>query len=86
MKHIHCPVNDWSCPYYTDKGHPCRCLLVDPFQDCDDFASMWNEGDDWIDDDWDACSSCCHSGAERLDDVSCCACCEIADFYDEREE
>ena len=22
-------------------------------KDCDDFASMWDEGDDYIDDDWE---------------------------------
>ena len=48
MKHIHCPVNAWDCPYYTDKGHPCRCLLEDPFHECDDFAAFWDEDDDYI--------------------------------------
>jgi hypothetical protein len=52
VKHIHCPVNGWDCPYYTDKNHPCRCTLADPYKDCDDFASMWDEDDDWEDDDW----------------------------------
>lgn len=52
MKHIHCPVNGWDCPYYTNENHPCRCTLADPMKDCDDFASMWDEGDDYIDDDW----------------------------------
>ena len=52
VEHIHCPVNGWDCPYYTDKNHPCRCTLADPMKDCDDFASMWDEGDDYIDDDW----------------------------------
>lgn len=53
IKHIHCPVNGWDCPYYTDKDHPCRCILENPYYDCDDFASMWNEDDDYIDDDWE---------------------------------
>lgn len=53
VKHIHCPVNGWDCPYYTDENHPCRCTLADPMKDCDDFATMWDEGDDYIDDDWE---------------------------------
>ena len=52
ISHIHCPVNGWDCPYYTNKGHPCRCLLDDPYYDCDDFASMWDADDDYVDDDW----------------------------------
>ena len=52
-KHIHCPVNGWDCPYYTDAGHSCRCTLEDPWNDCDDFASMWDEDDDYVDDDWE---------------------------------
>ena len=51
-QHIHCPVNGWDCPYYTDKGHPCLCTLENPIEDCDDFAIMWNRDDDYIDDDW----------------------------------
>ncbi len=53
IKHIHCPVNGWDCPYYTDEDHPCRCTLEDPLKDCDDFGSFWEEGDDFIDDDWE---------------------------------
>ena len=53
VKHIHCPVNGWDCPYYTDKNHPCRCTLADPMKDCDDFAVFWDEGDDYVDDDWE---------------------------------
>lgn len=53
IEHIHCPVNGWDCPYYTDENHPCRCTLADPMKDCDDFATMWDEGDDYIDDDWE---------------------------------
>lgn len=52
VKHIHCPVNGWDCSYYTDKNHPCRCTLTDPIKDCDDFVTMWDEDDDYIDDDW----------------------------------
>lgn len=53
IKHIHCPVNGWDCPYYTDEDHPCRCTLEDPLKDCDDFGTFWEEGDDFIDDDWE---------------------------------
>ena len=53
IKHIHCPVNGWDCPYYTDEDHPCRCTLEDPLKDCDDFGTFWEEGDDFIDDDSD---------------------------------
>lgn len=53
IKHIHCPVNGWDCPYYTDENHPCRCTLADPMKDCDDFAIFWEEGDDYIDDNWE---------------------------------
>ena len=52
VKHIHCPVNGWDCPYYTDENHPCRCTLADPLKDCDDFGVFWDEGDDYFDDDW----------------------------------
>lgn len=53
VKHIHCPVNGWDCPYYTDNEHPCRCTIDDPTTECDDFASMWDEEDDYFDDDWE---------------------------------
>ena len=53
IKHIHCPVNGWDCPYYSDAEHPCLCTLDDPYEDCDDFASMWDAEDDYIDDDWE---------------------------------
>ena len=53
IKHIHCPVNGWDCPYYTDEDHPCRCTLEDPLKECDDFGSFWEEGDDFVDDDWE---------------------------------
>ena len=56
VKHFHCPVNGYDCPYYTDKDQPCRCTLEDPYADCDDFAAMWDEDDDYTDDDWDGSS------------------------------
>ena len=51
IPHIHCPVNGWDCPYYTDEGQPCLCTLENPIEDCDDFATMWDRDDDYIDDD-----------------------------------
>ena len=53
VKHIHCPINGWDCPYYTDENHPCRCTLENPMEDCDDFAAMWDEFDNYIDDNWE---------------------------------
>lgn len=54
VEHIHCPVNGWDCPYYTDKEHPYRCTLANPLKDCEDFATFWNESDNYffVDDDW----------------------------------
>lgn len=50
--HIHCPVNDYDCPYWKDSV----CSLysekedwADPIEECYDFATCWNEGDDYID-------------------------------------
>ena len=51
-KHIHCPANAWDCPYYTDEGHPCRCTLEDPMEDCDDFAFFWDE-EELVVDKWE---------------------------------
>ena len=46
VKHYHCPVNGFDCPYYEDG----ICGLDDPLADCDDFASLWDEGEeDWCD-------------------------------------
>lgn len=53
IKHIHCPVNGWDCPYYTNKGHHDRCILKNPFENCDDFSSVWDKNDDYVDDDWE---------------------------------
>ena len=56
IPHIHCPVNGWDCPYYTDKGHPCRCTLDNPIEECDDFVFAYGEdGDeeDYFDFDWE---------------------------------
>ena len=52
MKHYHCPVNGWDCPYYKDEpNHPCLCTIEgDPLYECDDFAGMWDEEDEYWDD------------------------------------
>lgn len=85
MRHYHCPVNDYTCPYYSDEGHPCRCLLNDPYEECDDFYFHWGddvERHEFTDHDWNPCATCRHDGDETLEDVSSCACCEVGDFYD----
>ena len=42
MKHYHCPVNGWDCPYYkNEENHPCQCTMENPMEECDDFASSW---------------------------------------------
>lgn len=84
MKHIHCPANGWDCPYYTDEGHPCRCQLPHPEEDCDDFLMFWDAIEDngeWFDDDWDACATCGNRDEDTSDKVAACNCCETADFY-----
>ena len=48
-KHFHCPVNGWDCSYYKDEpNHLCVCTMEDPYEDCEDFYSMW-EGIDFKD-------------------------------------
>lgn len=56
IPHIHCPVNGWDCPYYTNSDHPCRCLLDHPHSNCDDFYAAWGDEateEDYVDDDWE---------------------------------
>lgn len=43
-KKIYCPVNGWDCPYYKKN----ECGLEDPYNDCEDFANMWDKDDDYI--------------------------------------
>lgn len=43
MKHFHCPVNGWDCPYYKDDG--CLCTLKNPIEECDDFYGVWGDCD-----------------------------------------
>lgn len=53
MKHFHCPVNGWDCPYYEEHlNHNCVCTLKNPIEECDDFASAWEgaEPEDYTDD------------------------------------
>lgn len=47
-KVIYCPVNGWDCPYFDANG---CCMMypdTDPIKECDDFASVWSKGDDYI--------------------------------------
>lgn len=64
-KHYHCPVNGWDCPHYVDsatiEGQEEFCLcgmsfnqhnVCNPYEECDDFFSMWGEDcdpDDYTD-------------------------------------
>lgn len=58
MKHFHCPVNGWDCPYFKNETiinsqkETCICSLENPMDDCDDFYSMWGDckPDDYTDD------------------------------------
>lgn len=49
MKHYHCPVNGWDCPYYKYKDNDfpekgkCLCILENPYEECDDFFSSYGE-------------------------------------------
>lgn len=50
MKHFHCPINGWDCPYYKDYdekdfNHGCLCTMENPIKECDDFFSMWGDCD-----------------------------------------
>ena len=57
--HYHCPVNGWSCPYYKDNEiiegdeefYLCK-IPGNPYEECDDFFSMFGENcepDDYTD-------------------------------------
>jgi len=81
MKHIHCPANGWDCPNYSDDGHPCRCTLSHPEEECDDFLFFWDLGDDWFDDDWDPCDKCGNADQDTTTKVASCNCCETAEYY-----
>ena len=88
MNHIHCPVNGWDCPYYTDKGHPCRCLLEHPEEDCDDFTVFWDpieDDGDWLDDDWNPCEKCANADQDTTEKVAACNCCAVGEFFTPRK-
>lgn len=40
---VFCPVNGWDCPYYEDGV----CYVADPVEDCDDFASVFGNWEEW---------------------------------------
>ena len=41
--HYHCPVNGWDCPYYKQG----ICTIGNPIEECEDFASVWGEDEDY---------------------------------------
>ena len=51
MKHIHCPVRGWDCPYYIDSRtlpsedgdveEFCLCGMHNPMEHCSDFVDFW---------------------------------------------
>ena len=54
MKHFHCPVNGWDCPYYVDRqnlgGDEDEYYLCgmgfdgfNPYEECSDFFEMYGE-------------------------------------------
>lgn len=82
MAHIHCPVNGWDCPYFKNSPIPCQCTIDDPINECDDFASVWDEEDDYIcHETCMGCSSCSHADQFTTNDVACCNCCEDYSYY-----
>ena len=86
MAHIHCPVNGWDCPYYSDSPIPCQCTLEDPMNECDDFATMWDLDDDYIcHEHCCGCRTCSHDEQFTTDDVASCNCCENHSFYSPRK-
>lgn len=56
MKHFHCPVNGWDCPYYKNtaiiegKEEHCLCTMENSYEECDDFYAMY--GDDCAPEDY----------------------------------
>lgn len=53
MKHYHCPVNGWDCPYFVNKTNidgkeeSCICGMTfdgfNPYFECDDFYSAFGD-------------------------------------------
>ena len=59
MKHFHCPVNGWDCPYYKStanvdgKKERCLCTMENPYEECDDFYASFGDNckpEDYTDD------------------------------------
>ena len=59
MKHFHCPVKDWNCPYCKEKANIegeeeyCLCTMENPYEECDDFYASYGddcEPEDYTDD------------------------------------
>ena len=59
MKHFHCPVNGWDCPYYKNtaiiegKEEYCLCTMENPYEECDDLYAMYGDNcapEDYTDD------------------------------------
>lgn len=48
MKVIYCPLNEWDCPYYSNKGYCMMYPSSNPIDECDDFASVVDEDDEYI--------------------------------------
>lgn len=54
MKHYHCPVNGWDCPYFAEEEmHYCLCTCPNPMEECEDFQTQWEGAteDEYTDDD-----------------------------------
>ena len=49
-EYTYCPMNCWDkedCPY-ANHG---ICHIEDPMEDCDDWGSVWESWDEWLDAD-----------------------------------
>ena len=80
--HIHCPVNGWDCPYYSDSPIPCQCTLEDPMNECDDFSVFWDPDDDYVcHGECRGCDTCTHSDQFTTNDVASCNCCDHHGYY-----
>ena len=40
---IFCPISGYDCPYYDNE----MCFIRDPMEDCDDFAFMFHNWEEW---------------------------------------
>lgn len=48
MRKVYCPVNGWDCPYWKEDG---ECTLNNSMAECDDFATFWDEDDEYWEDE-----------------------------------